>query len=193
MDQHIEEKWMISTKRLIIRPFAPSDATDLHEYLSDPAIYRYEPGEPINFDRAVHLSQERSITKGFWAMELADSSKMIGHIYFKQIEPHELRTWELGYIVNPAYQGKGYATEAVAALLKKGFLEENIHRVFAHCNPENFASWKLLDRVGLRREGLLRKNIFFRRGPDGDELWTDTYEYAILDEEACERLEKREA
>ena len=184
---------MISTKRLMIRPFTASDAADLYEYLSNPAIYNYEPGEPINIDRAMHLSQERAATTDFWAMDLADTGKMIGHIYFKQIEPHELRTWEIGYIVNPAYQGEGYATEAVAALLKKEFKEKHIHRVFAHCNPENLASWKLLERVGLRREGLLRKNVFFRRGHNGEELWTDTYEYAILKEEVDERLREGKA
>lgn len=179
---------MISTKRLMIRRFAANDAVDLHEYLSNPAVYRYEPREPINFDRAMHLCQERAATTDFWAMELADSGKMIGHIYFKQIEPHELRTWEVGYIVNPAYQGEGFGTEAVAALLRKEFKEKPIHRVFAHCNPENLASWKLLERVGLRREGLLRRNVFFRRGSAGEELWTDTYEYAILEDEVNERL-----
>jgi ribosomal-protein-alanine N-acetyltransferase len=184
---------MIPTKRLMIRPFTASDAADLHEYLSNPAIYRYEPGEPIDFDRAVHLSQERAATRDFWAMELTDSGKMIGHIYFKQIEPYELRTWELGYIVNPVYQGEGYATEAVAALLRKEFKDKDIHRVFAHCNPDNPASWKLLERVGLRREAFLRRNVFFRRGPDGEELWTDTYEYAILKEEVDDRLREGKA
>lgn len=184
---------MIPTKRLMIRPFTASDAADLHEYLSNPAIYGYEPGEPINFDRAVHLSRERAATTDFRAMELRDSGKMIGHIFFKQVEPHELRTWELGYIVNPAYQRAGYATEAVAALLRSEFKEKHIHRVFAHCSPENPASWKLLERVGLRREGLLRRNIFFRRGPDSEELWMDTYEYAILKEEVDERLREGKA
>jgi ribosomal-protein-alanine N-acetyltransferase len=184
---------MIRTTRLTIRPFTAGDATDLHEYLSNPAIYRYEPGEPIDFDSAVELAERRAAATDFWAIELRDSSKMIGHLYFKQVEPAELRTWELGYIVNPKYQGEGYATEATAALLRKAFKEKHIHRVFAHCNPENPASWKVLERVGLRREGLLRKNIFFRRGPDGEELWTDTYEYAILEEEADQRLIQEKA
>jgi len=184
---------MIRTRRLMIRRFTASDGADLYEYLTNPAIYKYEPGEPIDFDRAMCLSQERAATTDFWAIELTGSSKMIGHIYFKQIEPNELRTWELGYIVNPAFQGEGYATEAVAALLTNEFKEKHIHRVFAHCNPENLASWKLLDRVGLRREGLLKRNIFFRRAPNGEELWTDTYEYAILKEEADERLSEARA
>jgi ribosomal-protein-alanine N-acetyltransferase len=180
---------MISTNRLVLRPFKASDANDLYEYLSDPIVYRYEPGEPISPDRSTKLVQERAATPDFWAVELKDSGKMIGHLYFKQIEPIELRTWELGYIVNPAYQGKGYATEAATALLRNAFKEKKAHRVFAHCNPENIASWKALEKVGFRREGLLRKNIFFRRGPHDEELWTDTYEYAILEGEADERPE----
>lgn len=76
---------MISTKRLMIRRFTINDATDLYEYLSNPAVYRYEPGDPIDIDEAVQLSRERASTSDFWAMELRDSAKMIGHIYFKQI------------------------------------------------------------------------------------------------------------
>ena len=179
---------MIKTKRLIVRQFAATDAADLFEYLSNPAIYKFEPGDPISIDRAMLMSQERSASTDFLALELLGSGKMIGNVYFKQIEPGDFRTWELGYIVNPAYQGKGYATEAISALLRKEFKEKPIHRVVAHCNPENDASWKLLERVGL-----LRKNVFFRRAADSAEIWTDTYEYAILETEAEESLGKAEA
>ena len=182
------DEQIVCTNRLTIRPFAASDAADLYEYLSDPTVYKYEPGEPISLDYSVQVVKERSETMDFWAIELKESRKMIGHLYFKQIEPAEFRTWELGYIVNPAYQRKGYATEATATLLRKAFKEKGIHRVFANCNPENLASWKVLEKVGLRREGLLRKNIFFRRGDHGEELWIDTYEYAILEDEASDRL-----
>ena len=68
---------MISTKRLMIRPFTARDAADLYEYLSNPTIYSYEPGEPINIDRAMHISQERAATTDFWAMELTETGKMI--------------------------------------------------------------------------------------------------------------------
>lgn len=161
-----------------------NDAADLYEYLSDPAVYTYEPSEPISPERSVDLAQKRAAAADFWAIELKDSRKMIGHLYFTQIEPAKFRTWELGYIVNPAYQGKGYATEAATALLRWAFKDKGVHRVIANCNPDNLTSWKVLEKVGLRREGLLRNNIFFRRGAHGEELWTDTYEYALLEEEA---------
>jgi RimJ/RimL family protein N-acetyltransferase len=103
-----------------------------------------------------------------------------GRIYFKHIEPHHLMTWELGYILNPHYHRQGYMSEAVAALVQHGFDHAAIHRVVAHCNPENTSSWKLLEKIGFRREGLLRQNIFFRQDALGEPIWTDTYVYALL-------------
>jgi [ribosomal protein S5]-alanine N-acetyltransferase len=175
---------MISTQRLTIRKFAAADAADLHAYLSDPQVYRFEPGEPVTLAEAEGLARERAAGTDFWAIQLTAAGTMIGHLYFAQAVPAEWRTWELGYIMNPAFQRRGYGTEAAAALLRWAFAERPIHRVVAHCNPENPASWRLLERVGLRREGLLRKNVFFRRDGDGAEAWTDTYVYAMLEEEA---------
>jgi RimJ/RimL family protein N-acetyltransferase len=54
------------------------------------------------------------------------------------------------------------------------------HRIVASCNPENIASWKVLEKVGFVREGLLRKSIFFRINIDGNPIWQDTFCYAII-------------
>jgi [ribosomal protein S5]-alanine N-acetyltransferase len=179
---------MVTTQRLTIRPFAVGDAADLHAYLSDPEVYRFEPGEPVTLAQASELARERAAGTDFWAIELNGTGEVIGHLYFARTEPAEWRTWELGYIVSPAHQRQGYGSEAATALLREGFEAWPIHRVVAHCNPDNPASWKLLERVGFRREALLRKNVFFRRGRDGAEAWTDTYVYAMLEEEADRRL-----
>jgi ribosomal-protein-alanine N-acetyltransferase len=171
----------IETGRLIIRGFDSSDWRDLFEYLSDPDIYIYEPGEPTTPQQAKELAQQRSDGTDFWAVVLKQQGKVIGHLHFKQIEPHELLTWELGYIFNPAYQRCGCASEAALALVRYAFANYGTHRVVAHCNPDNVASWKVLERVGFKREGLLRKNVYFRKAADGTPLWTDTYEYGILE------------
>jgi [ribosomal protein S5]-alanine N-acetyltransferase len=179
---------VIRTHRSTVRPFVAGDAADLHDYLADPTTYRYEPGEPITLDQAADLARERATRPDFWAIESVETGRMIGHLFFGQSEPAVYRSWELGFIVSPAHRHRGYATEAAAALLWTSLLEHPIHRVVAHCNPDNVASWRLLERLGFRREGLLRKNVFFRRGHDGSEWWTDTYVYALLEEEARERL-----
>lgn len=94
---------------------------------------------------------------------------MIGHVYFARTEPAEPMTWDLGYIFNPLYSGQGYATEACRALLEHGFGELGPHRVVAICDPGNPPSWKLLERLSLRRG---RRTAL-----------ADTYQYALLAEE----------
>jgi RimJ/RimL family protein N-acetyltransferase len=155
----------------------------LFAYLSNPLVYRFEPGEPISLEEAKALTLERTQTSDFWAVVLKSSQEMVGHLYFKQIAPLEFLTWELGYIFNPVFHNRGYATEAAEALLQYGFHHWSIHRVVAHCNPENVASWKVLEKIGMRREGYLRRNVFFRRATDGSPVWMDTFEYALLKED----------
>ena len=179
----IKKQLKINTARLLLRNFRENDFEDLFEYLSQEITYKYEPGKPISREEAISISHERAIGKDFIAVELKEERKLIGHVYFKAIEPEELKTWELGYIFNPKYQRMGYATESVKAIIKYGFEDLRIHRIFAHCNPKNRTSWKLLERVGMRREGSFKKNIFFVKDEKGNPCWKDTYEYALLSEE----------
>ena len=174
---------MISTERLIIRPFLKSDYHDLHEYLSLKETYEFEPGEPISIVEAEKLCIERSKGRNFWAVALKDSNKLIGHISFLQTEPTFLLTWEIGFIFNPAFQNQGYATEAAIAVIKHAFSEMNTHRIIGHCTPENIPSWRVLEKCGMRREGLLRKNFYVHKDKDGNPQWLDSYQYAILAED----------
>lgn len=172
----------IQTDRLIVRPFRPDDWRDLLDYLSLPETYRFEPGEPVDAEQARALAVERSLGRTFWAIELRAERRVIGHLYFAPVEPAELRTFELGYIFNPAYHGLGYATEATRALVDRAFAETGAHRVVASCNPANTASWRLLERIGFVREGHLRRNVFIRRDGEGRPIWQDTFEYGRIRE-----------
>jgi len=175
------KKILIKTKRLFIRNFMKDDHNDLFEYLSDKETYKFEPGEPITIETAKNLCNERSKNDKFLAVQL--KNKVIGHIYFDQIKPRKLLTWEVGFIFNKKYQGKGYATESLMAIIEYGFKNKNIHKIIAHCSPKNVSSWKLLERVGMRREGKLRKNIYFNKDKKGNPIWLDTYEYGFLFED----------
>jgi RimJ/RimL family protein N-acetyltransferase len=181
-----EESWherKIETPRLLVRAFRLEDADDLYEYLSQEEVYRFEPGDPVDREKAQELAMEMSASSCFWAVELKAACKVIGQVYFEQVEPQRIMTWELGYILSPRYQRQGYATEALSALLQRGFAAAGIHRVVAHCNPENTASWKLLEKLGFQQEGHLRRNMFFRRDSNGSPLWNDTFVYAVLKDE----------
>lgn len=170
----------METERLIIRRFNPNDWQDLYEYLSQAEVVKYEPYEIFTEDGSKAEVIKRSNNADFWAVCLKESGKLIGNIYLSK---HDFDTWELGYVFNKNYQGYGYATEASKALLDDIFTNQNAYRVIAMCNPLNNASWKLLERLGLRREGHLIKNIYFKKDADNQPIWSDTYEYAILSSE----------
>lgn len=170
----------LNTPRLLLRRLRLDDAADLYEYLSDPQTYRFEPGEPLERAQADERAADLAASPHFWAVVLRSTGKMIGQLYLAQITPLEHLTCELGYILSPAYQRQGYGAEAAGALVRQALTADGMHRVVAHCNPENTASWKLLERIGFRREGLHRQDIFFRRNAAGEPLWTDTYVYALL-------------
>lgn len=169
----------METERLILRRFVRDDWKDLYEYLSDENVVRYEPYPPMTPEQCKTAAKNRASSDDFWAVCLKESGKLIGNIYLAKAEQDN---WEIGYVYNQAFQRKGYASEAVQAMTTYAFLHCDAHRIFAQCNPENVASWKLLERVGFRREGHLRKNVYFNCAKNGTPLWQDTYIYGMLKE-----------
>lgn len=170
----------METARLKIRKFLPHDGQDLFEYLSQAEVVKFEPYHVFTREQAEQEAVSRSKNSDYWAVCLKDTGKVIGNIYLSQ---REFETWELGYVFNLNYQKKGYATEAVIALLEDFFANNRVRRIAAFCDPLNTASWKLLERLHMRREGHLVKNIWFFKDENGDPIWKDTFEYAILKEE----------
>lgn len=170
----------METERLLIRGFTPDDWQDLYEYLSQKVVVKYEPYETFTEDASKQEAARRSEDNNFWAVCLKDCRKLIGNIYLSK---QEFDTWELGYVFNADYQGKGYATEATQAVVNDVFKNHNARRAIAMCNPLNEPSWKLLERLGMRREGHLHENIYFKKDSTGCPIWQDTYEYGILIEE----------
>jgi len=83
----------------------------------------------------------------------------------------------VGYSLHPDSWGQGLMTEAVMALVGYGFGVLRLHRIWADVDPENIGSWRVLEKIGMRREGQLRENALI-----GGE-WCDSYIYAMLDRE----------
>lgn len=170
----------MKTSRLHLRRFTPEDWRDLHEYLSDAEVVKYEPYAPATPEESKEIASQRAASDAFWAVCLLENNKLIGNVYFAE---GGQQTWEAGYVFNRLYQGKGYATEAVAALIDDAFENKRAHRIFAQCNPENTASWRLLERLHFRREGHLKRNVYFFKASDGTPLWQDTFLYGLLAED----------
>ena len=178
----------ISTERTIIRNFISTDFLDLYEYLSLPETYLFEPGEPINVEKAKELAMERSKGDNFFAVVYKPENKLIGHFSFFQIEPKYVNIFEIGYIFNPKYQGRGFATESGKAFIEYCFNKKNVHKIVANCNPDYQKSWKLLERIGLNREGILEENIYFKE-VEGKPIWQNTAIYGLVNKNDNQRLQ----
>ena len=166
----------IETNKLIIRGFEPDDWKSVYEYTRDREVMKYIPEGALSEEKAKELvnSNIGSEAEKF-PVVLKNENQLIGHMVFhKYFGSH---TYEIGWVFHPGYQHKGYATEAAKAILEYGFSEMGLHRIIATCQPENIPSYRVMEKIGMRREGYFKKCI-----PHGDHWW-DEYYYSILEEE----------
>ena len=165
----------ITTQRLHIRKFEIQDWQAVVNYMSDQTVMHYMPEGVLTAQQVQKfISDNRDEAKHF-AIVLREQSQVIGHLVFHPYFGEH--TYEIGWVLNPAYYRKGYASEAAQALLDYGFTKMKLHRIIATCQPENIASYRVMEKIGMRREGFFKKCI-----PYGDDWW-DEYYYAILQEE----------
>ncbi|MBW6439720.1 GNAT family N-acetyltransferase [Actinoplanes hulinensis] len=170
---------LMATERLILRRFRASDAPVLAEYRSDPAVARYQPWDaPFPLEKAevavrAYAEASPGIAGHFqYAVELAAEQALIGDVYVRLHD--NLRQAEIGFSFATAYQKRGFATEAVSAVLNRLFRMDGFHKVTGECDARNTRSAALLERLGFRREGLLRQQTLIK----GE--WTDDLLYGLL-------------
>ncbi|UPW84320.1 GNAT family N-acetyltransferase [Lysinibacillus sp. Ag94] len=166
----------IKTNRLLIREFEIQDWQAVYEYTSNPNVMKYIPEGVFNEEEAKKFVSENSGEQAkYFPVILKSDNIVIGHIVFHQYFGEH--TYEIGWVLNPNYYNNGYASEAAKAVLNYGFKEMQLHRIIATCQPENIPSYRVMEKIGMRREGYFKKCI-----PNGDEWW-DEYYYAVLKEE----------
>jgi len=171
----------VHTDRLLLRPFADGDLDALHAMQSREDVTRYLYWGPRSLDEVRHqlerLKGMASIEDGSDALRLAavvrDSGAMIGDVSLHSVNREHLQA-ELGFILHPDHQGQGYATEATAEMLRIGFEDLGLHRIYGSCDARNTASARVLERLGMRREAHFRETEFVK----GE--WCDELIYAIL-------------
>jgi RimJ/RimL family protein N-acetyltransferase len=176
--------WPLETERLALRPFEEGDATWFHAIRSQPEVVQYLYGEPLTFEQArekvLQLASGHSFgAEDDWlsaAIVVRESGEPIGDVAFHWVsELH--RTGEIGYTIDPAHQGRGYATEAARAMLDWGFGTFGLHRIIGRTEVRNAASARVLERLGMRLEARLVENEWVK----GE--WQSELVYAILDRE----------
>lgn len=171
----------LTTKRLILRDFEADDWAEAFAYQSDPRYLRFyewdqrTPDEVQEFVGTFIAQQhQRPRTKFQLAIVLRQTDELIGNCGIR-LEAPESHQADIGYELSPHHWGNGYATEAARALLKFGFTELSLHRIWSWCIADNIASAHVLQRLGMRLEGRLRQNEYFKG------RWWDTLLYGILD------------
>lgn len=170
----------MNTSRLLLRDYRAEDLDGFYAYVSDPEVVRFEPYLPMTRDEAADALRDRIGNPEFIAVERLSDHRLIGNLYLGQ---RDFNARELGYVFCRDCWGQGYAREACEALIQSAF-HSGVHRIYAECDPQNAASWRLLERLAFVREGHLRKNVFFHTDSDGAPIWKDTFLYARLSPEA---------
>ncbi|AJS58566.1 GNAT family N-acetyltransferase [Paenibacillus sp. IHBB 10380] len=171
---------LLRTERLSIRMFQSTDWRAVLEYTSDSNVMKYLPdGIFTEQDAKDFVNNNMNENAEKFAVILNDGNVLIGHMVFHQW--YGENTYEVGWVLHPNYYNKGFATEAARAIVKYAFEKENIHRIIATCQPQNIPSYRIMEKIGMRREAHFKKCMpaNFKKGTE----WWDEYFYAILDEE----------
>ncbi len=164
----------------MLRELRPDDAETIFAYRSHPDVARYQSWEPASADEVrmfvARQSHAQPFAPGSWhqlGIALRSTDTLIGDcgVHVLADEPRQA---ELGITVAAEHQRRGYASEALRALLAVLFGERGMHRVYGSVDPRNGASIALLHRAGFRQEAHLRESLWFK----GE--WTDDLIFAML-------------
>ncbi|MGB3367673.1 MAG: GNAT family protein [Acidaminobacteraceae bacterium] len=172
----------LKTDRLLLRELLDSDSTDLYEIFSSEKVTKYYGMFPVTSIEAImHMINNFSV--GFkdhrsirWGIVEKTSGKVIGTCGFHNINKHHFRA-EIGYELSESYWNNGYMKETLQTILSFGFKVMNYKRIEALIYPDNSFSIKALEKLGFKKEGLLRDYMCFRNKT------TDLFIYSLLERE----------
>lgn len=147
----------LETDRLVLRPFTDADAPHLLALDNDPEVMRYiNGGRPTTADAIRDRTLPRLLhdhpctgTRGFWAAEEKATGTFLGWFELRPLADHDATVVELGYRLNQAAWGRGYATEGARALVDKGFADLGAERVTANTMAVNAGSRRVMEKTGL--------------------------------------------
>jgi len=175
--------WPVTTERLSLRPAEQRDAAATFAFRSLPEVAEWITSRTTDLEAWEAGFGDRLVD----TLVIELDGTVVGDLMLRvqdawaQTEVRHLAAGaeaEIGYTVDPAYGGRGLATEAAQALLAIAFDGLGVRRVIAQCFADNIASWKLMERLGMRREQHTKQESLHRSGE-----WLDGMMYAILAEE----------
>lgn len=172
----------LHSKRLSLSLVEKSDLKDIHHILSLPIIDKYNTqGVPATEEETwtiikpwIEENEKKPIQN--YSFKIIHKEKFLGLVGFKLSRP-KYKSAEIWYKILPEYWNQGLTTEAVNLIIEWGFETLNLHRIEAGCATENLASIRVMEKVGMQKEGMSRKVLPLKSG------WANCYSYAILKEE----------
>jgi RimJ/RimL family protein N-acetyltransferase len=177
--------WPVRTSRLTLRRTTLGDLDSTWHYRRLPEVVRWltSASSTIEEYRAKFEDPDRLATLLVVELDgavIGDLMVQVGDAWAQAEVTQQARgvQAELGWVLHPDHTGQGYATEAVRALLRVCFDDLHLRRVTADCFAANEASWRLMERVGMRRETSTVRDSLHRSGE-----WLDGLGYALLAEE----------
>lgn len=156
-----------------------SYARDHFSWRTQPQFLKHNPVEIIDFDTFLGRLQKRSSDLSalrdyaFFDFYIEADGKVVGNILLKDIS-HMMKTAEIGFGISEDHYGKGITTQALEAFIKKVFNETDLRKLIAYVHVDNIASWRVLEKNGFQREGVLRQHYILNGEP------RDHYCYGLL-------------
>lgn len=157
----------LECRRLVLRRMKKSDAADMFEYASNPAVTRYltwdvHPNERFTANYLSFLQSRYRAGEFYdWAITLRNDDRMIGTCGFTRFN-FSAYSAEVGYVLNPMYWGRGIAPEALARVIRFAFDTLGLNRVEAKCMVGNAASRRVMEKVGMSYEGTARDAMLIK-------------------------------
>jgi RimJ/RimL family protein N-acetyltransferase len=189
-----EIAWPLTTERLVLRPATAEDAPAVFRHRRLPEVARWLTAAPEDVAAfAERLTRPENLGPTV-VVEL--DGTIVGDLLLRvedgwgqlEVAADAARTQaEIGWAFHPEVGGRGLATEAVRRLVEACFAELGLRRVTAVCFADNAPSWRLMERIGMRREGAFRADSLHRDG-----RWLDSYAYGLLREEWARAAEVQE-
>ena len=176
----------IKTERLILRELREDDINAYYAIQSHPQVMHYERDSMTEEEAREKLrlamadAQEDPRKKFYFAVSIPPDDALRG-IVAVRINWEQVREWEVGWTIAPDCWGQGYASEAGRALITMAFNQLNAHRVVAFCHAGNTASFRVMEKIGMTREGQTRETRWLHN------QWNDELIYSMLDREFAQR------
>ncbi|MEF2965374.1 GNAT family protein [Paenibacillus sp. M1] len=187
IEDHFDPFPVLETNRILLRPITTMDVEDMFQYCSVPEVARYATWD---YHKSIEdtkgfvdfvLDRYKTDKVGPWGIQYKETNKLIGSCSFVNWDNHCLRA-ELGYVLSTEYWNQGLMTEVVTRIVEYAFNELELVRIEAKCHPENAGSARVMEKSGMKFEGVLRKYIWAK-----GEL-QDVKLYSIISDELKDKM-----